>query len=170
MEFDRALADVAIILDRLAISYAVMGGLAVRVYGIPRATYDVDLTISLERERLPELFDALENAGYSIPKPYRSGWVDEVGNLPLVKFRLYLSKGRGIDVDVFLAECDFLREVISRRRMATLGDQEIWLVSPEDLILLKLVAGRPRDVADVGDVLFTQRELDKHYMQPGQTV
>ena len=41
------------VLERLSIEYAVMGGLAVRAYSIPRATYDVDLTIALERNQLP---------------------------------------------------------------------------------------------------------------------
>ena len=40
-----------------------------------------------------------------------------------------------------------------------------WLVSPEDLILLKLLASRPRDLADIGDVLFTQGELDTTYLR-----
>jgi hypothetical protein len=40
-----------------------------------------------------------------------------------------------------------------------------WLVSPEDLILLKLLAARPRDLADIGDVLFTQGQLDKTYLR-----
>ena len=46
-------AAAARVLDRLGIPYAVMGGLAVRVYAIPRFTNDVDLTISLDREKLP---------------------------------------------------------------------------------------------------------------------
>lgn len=48
MDLDRALRDIAAELDRMSVPYAVMGGLAVRVYGIPRATYDVDLTVSSE--------------------------------------------------------------------------------------------------------------------------
>jgi ABC-type multidrug transport system fused ATPase/permease subunit len=38
-------------------------------------------------------------------------------------------------------------------------------VSPEDLILLKLIAARPRDLVDVGDVLFIQGSLDEDYMR-----
>jgi hypothetical protein len=42
---------------------------------------------------------------------------------------------------------------------------EYWLVSPEDLILLKLVAARRRDFSDAGDVLFMQGQLDETYMR-----
>jgi hypothetical protein len=41
----------------------------------------------------------------------------------------------------------------------------IWLVSPEDLVLLKLLAARPRDLVDVSDVLFMQGQLDLKYMR-----
>jgi len=122
------------------------------------------LLISLDRKRLQELFAALEDAGYSIPENYRCGWVNEVAGMPLVKFRLYLEQGHGVDVDVFLAECDFLREAVARRRSANVESRAIWLVSPEDLVLLKLVAARPRDLADVGDILFTQGKLDHEYL------
>jgi hypothetical protein len=75
--------------------------------------------------------------------------------MPLVKFRLYLH-GREVDVDAFLAETPFQEQLLSRRQRVALDNLEVWLVSPEDLILLKLLAGRPRDIADIGDVLFTQ--------------
>jgi hypothetical protein len=61
-------------LERMGVVYAVMGGLAVWAYAIPRSTEDIDFTIALGRERLPELFQALEAQGYSIPGPYHSGW------------------------------------------------------------------------------------------------
>jgi|LakMenEpi03Aug12_release.lakeMendotaPanAssembly.Ray.scaffolds.fasta_scaffold48099_6 hypothetical protein len=33
------------------------------------------------------------------------------------------------------------------------------------LVLFKLLANRPRDLADVADILFVQGELDRRYMQ-----
>ena len=40
-----------------------MGGLAVRVYGIPRATYDIDFTLAVQRELLSILFEEVESLG-----------------------------------------------------------------------------------------------------------
>ena len=44
-------------------------------------------------------------------------------------------------------------------------ERPVCFVTAEDLILLKLVANRPRDIADVIDVLFTQGSLDVEYMR-----
>jgi hypothetical protein len=164
IELAHALRDFVAVFDGLKAPYVVMGGMAVRFYGIPRATYDVDFTVALERERLPELYLRVRELGYSIPDPYDAGWVDSVAGMPLVKARLYL-EGRGIDVDLFLAESRFQKQLLLHRRQELLDDAPIWLVSPEDLILLKLLAGRPRDHADIGDILFTQGKLDEDYMR-----
>ena len=58
-----ALAELVPLFERMGIRYAVMGGIAVRAYGIPRATYDLDFTLSIARERLPELYRAVEQLG-----------------------------------------------------------------------------------------------------------
>jgi predicted nucleotidyltransferase len=163
-DLNEALRDVTGLLDHMGLTYAVMGGLAVRVHGIPRATYDIDFTLSIDRERLPELYTELRARGYTVPEVYDGGWVDQVAGMALVKFRLYLGE-RGIDVDVFLAESDYQRELLSRRQQHSVDGLTAWIVSAEDLILLKLVAGRPRDLADIGDVLFVQGRLDEAYLR-----
>jgi len=152
------------VFDRLALPYAIMGGIAVRAHGIPRPTYDVDFTLAVPRDRLVGLFEVLENLGYTVPNQYVRGWVDEVGGMPLVKIRLYV-EGRGIDADMFIAETDFQQEVLARRIPAQVEGRRLDLVTPEDLILFKLIASRPRDLSDVHDVLFTQGQLDEAYMR-----
>ena len=141
-----------------------MGGIAVRAYALPRPTYDVDFTLAVSRDRLRELFAAVEELGYSIPNAYEGGWVDQVGGMPLIKIRLNLD-GKAIDADLFLAETVFQQEVIARRVTCSVEGQQVSLVTAEDLILFKLIASRPRDLIDAQDVLFTQGELDKAYMR-----
>ncbi len=159
-----ALRDFASLFERLQASYVLMGGFAVRVYGIPRPTYDVDFTIAIARERLPELYRAISESGYTVPEPYESGWVDQIAGMPLVKARLFF-EGSTIDIDIFLAESAFQDQLLARRKRQQLDDMPVWLVSPEDLILLKLIASRPRDLVDIDDVLFIQGSLDEDYMR-----
>jgi predicted nucleotidyltransferase len=163
-ELIRSLQNVTEAFDRLSIPYAVMGGLAVRAHGIPRPTYDVDFAIATDRDDLPRLFDELEEMGYTVPEMYRGGWVDQVAEMPLIKFNLMIG-GNAIAVDVFLAETAFLQSAIQRRSRAEIDGVVVDVISPEDLILLKVIARRPRDIGDITDVRFVQGDLDETYLR-----
>jgi hypothetical protein len=163
-DLSEALAGAVAVLEGMGIPYAVMGGIAVRAHGLPRATYDVDIIAAIPRDRLPEFFAALTDRDYTIPEPYQRGWVDEVAGMPLVKGRVYL-QDRGVDIDLFLAETDFQKRVLERRQKAVTSEGAVWIVSVEDVLLLKLLANRLRDRADVLDVLLAQGQLDEGYLQ-----
>jgi len=152
------------LLEDMSVQYVIVGGLAIRAYSIPRATEDLDFTLAMGREHLPGLYEALEKQDYAVPEPYRSGWVDQVKGLNLVKLKRYVG-GRGIDVDLFLADSSFQKEILRRRRMADVEGRNLWIASPEDMVLLKVLAGRPRDLLDVNDVLFMQAPLDLEYLR-----
>jgi predicted nucleotidyltransferase len=158
------LESVVELLDRHNLPYAVMGGIAVRAYAIPRATYDVDLTIAIDRSQLPELFAALKELDFAIPEPYESSWVDRIAGMPLLKLKRYYESGT-LDVDLFLEESEFQKEVMKRRVQIDAEGRKYWMVTPEDLILFKLIANRPRDHVDISDVLFMQGQLDEAYMR-----
>ena len=164
-ELERALFEITTLLTQSGYEYAVMGGLAVRVDSIPRPTYDVDLTVSIERSELPKLFQSLERLGFTIPAPYQQGWVDEVGGMPLIKVKTYINGSPGVAIDIFLSETDFQKSCLKRRFEITLDGRSLWVIAPEDLILLKLLAARPRDLLDVADILFTQGHLDETYLR-----
>jgi hypothetical protein len=161
---ERALLDFIEIFNELKLRHAVMGGMAVRAYSIPRPTWDIDVTIAIDRSDLQTLYAAVEKRGYTVPEAYRGGWVDRVADMPLVKFRIFL-EGGGVDVDVYLAEEEFQQEVLRRSQLIKTDLGPLYLVTPEDLVLLKLMAARPRDMIDVADLFFIQGPLDEHYMR-----
>lgn len=156
--------DFVEVFERLKIPYALIGGLAVGVHGIPRPTHDLDFTIAVDRSRLPEFFQAVIDLGYDVPQEFTSGWVDQVAGMPLVKTRLWV-EGKTIDVDVFLAESRFQKSLIQRRIQTDVEGIVAYIASPEDLILLKVLAGRPRDLGDIQDILLVQGSLDQAYLQ-----
>lgn len=82
--------------------------------------------------------------------------------MPIVKLGMQLGE-HGIDIDVFLAESEFQESLLARRSQHDIGGRLVWLVSPEDLIVLKAPANRDR--GDIQDVLFMQGELDRVYMR-----
>ena len=161
---DAVTADLVALFEGEGIVYALMGGLAVRIYALPRPTYDVDFTISLPRTELPRLYNLVKNLGYTVPAVQESGWVDTVKGLPVVKIQVILGTGV-IDVDAFLAETEYQHHLLTRRQRHRADGLDAWFVSPEDLILLKLLAGRPKDRIDVGDIFLIQGQLDKAYLR-----
>jgi hypothetical protein len=163
-DVDQALRDAVAVLERLGVTYAVMGGLAVRIWSIPRATRDVDITISAAADDVPRISAAFEELGYTTPEVYRTGWTDLVAEMPLIKFRWYSVAGE-LDIDVFLADTPYQKAYMERRLLADMDGFPMWVVSAEDLVLLKLVAARPRDIIDVADILFMQGQLDEEYMR-----
>jgi hypothetical protein len=163
-QIEQALLDFVDVFSALKLPYSIMGGMAVRAHSIPRATWDVDLMIAVEREDLSKVFAAVEERGYTVPDVYRGGWVDRVADMPLVKFRVYL-EGGGVDVDVFLAEEEFQQELLRRSRPTDTDVGRLSVVTPEDLVLLKLLASRPRDLIDVADLFFIQGPMDVDYMR-----
>jgi hypothetical protein len=156
--------DFVTLFEGSRIPYVLMGGLAVAAHGLPRPTHDVDFTVSLPREHLQDLYQAATELGYTVPEAFLGGWVDQVGGMPLVRLQGWV-RGRSIDVDVFLAESPYQLELFKRKLRIQVEGLEAWLVSPEDLVLLKLVAGRPRDHADIADILFVQGQLDEVYLR-----
>lgn len=161
---DDVARNIVAVLEKLGITYAVMGGLAVRLYGLPRATFDVDFTVSVARERLPQMFDLAEEVGFTVPAAQRSGWIDTVRGLSVVKLQ-WSAEDRAVDVDIFLAETRFQQRLLARRIRYLVDGWEAWFVTAEDLILLKLIAARPKDLADIADVFFVQGQLDEAYLK-----
>jgi hypothetical protein len=78
------LHDMVAIFGRLDLPYAAMGGIAVRIHGIPRATYDIDVTLAIDRGRLPDLYRELQDLGLTVPEVYLAGWVDRVADMSLI--------------------------------------------------------------------------------------
>lgn len=161
---DDVTRDFVALLESHDIEYAVMGGIAVRIHALPRPTFDVDFTVVLARDALPALYQAARSAGFTIPAAQATGWIDSVRGMPVVKFQWFVGE-RAIDVDLFLAETPFQRELLKRRQRHAADDWSGWFVTAEDLVLLKLIAGRPKDRTDIADILFIQGQLDESYLR-----
>ena len=142
----------------------IMGGFAVRTWGVPRPTYDADVAVAVDPERLRQLLRALEKEGFEVPEEHKKGWVDSIGGIEKVKVTRF--EGTSLwEVDLFVVRGAFLESALSRRRTVRFGSREVWFVAPEDLILLKLLANRRKDQADVEEILKISRGLDLGYLR-----
>ena len=147
--------DALLVLDRIGVRYALVGGLAVSAWAVPRATRDADLWVELELKRF-ELEAALSESGFEVP-----AMTEE-----LEQFGVFRSKhlATGVFVDMFNAVGPLGEAILSRRKAGQLGGQIIWLASPEDVAVLKAFSDRPRDVDDLV-ALLRITSLDLAYVQ-----
>ena len=163
---DDALTVLLAAIDEVRLEHALMGGYAVVTWGVPRATYDVDVLVESSPERLDRCFDACAQRGFEVDEIYRKGWRDRVRDMPLVKVRLFRD-GRAVTSDLFLVTTPFQEAAFARRRdvqVPSLG-RHVPVVSPADLVLFKLLAARPKDRADVQNVLTVQGVPDPDYLR-----
>lgn len=66
----------------------------------------------------------------------------------------------GVDLDLSLGAMPFEREVIERSQRIDAGGLQISLATPEDLIIMKALARRPQDIADIAGIIEVQPSLD----------
>jgi hypothetical protein len=144
-QFENALARLVAIFQERRVPYALMGGLAVAAWGAPRATEDIDLLADLSPSS--ELDAALRAAGFEAE--WRRGSPDDP--VPLL---LRLHSASAPEIDVICATRGWEREMLNRSiRVRIPEGPETPVVAIEDLIVLKLMAGGPGDLADVADLL-----------------
>lgn len=144
-------------LDDDGIPYGVGGAIALGVWGAPRATKDVDLTVFVDETKLPSVLDSLERAGVMLD---RASAGKEVARIGLFKGRL----GR-IVVDVFMLGHPQYEDMARRVQRIEDDGMKLSVISPEDLAIHKLVFGRDKDVADLERLLAVRREIDFGYVQ-----
>jgi hypothetical protein len=152
------------VFEEARVECAVMGGFAVRHWALPRPTYDVDFAVAVDGEELARLLGAFEEAGFTVAEPFRSGFTDKLAGMRKVALGCFDS-GSVWSVDLFLATTPFLRSAFERRVPSEVEGRKLSVVSLEDLLLLKLIANRPKDQADVEDMLLVCGALDLPYMR-----
>lgn len=146
-------------LEPLGCPCALMGGIALAVWNYPRATRDIDLLIAVEAGDVHSLGERLRASGC---RPKHSPPLVAVGTYHFVQF-LFTPPGEFYDVqvDLLLAESKLQKSAIERRvRRDVPGvDRSIDILNCDDLILLKLVAGRMIDLADAAMLLRENRDV-----------
>lgn len=126
--------EVAAILDALDIPYALGGSLASSLVGEPRATVDIDLAVRVDTTSGAELVDRLAAAFY-VPVESARDAIERHASFNAIDERSSLK------IDVFVAGDGILdRLQLDRRVRVHLPgfDTDVWVTSPEDLVLRKL--------------------------------
>jgi hypothetical protein len=134
------------------VKYVVIGGIAAVLYGVPRATFDLDILIEPTKENAQRLLDALSQAGFGTAELTTA---DEIISTEIT---IFTDRVR-IDVQTSTPGLSF-EDAWARRATLTYEGQMFEVVSLADLIQSKTAAGRQVDLEDVRILKAEIRESD----------
>jgi hypothetical protein len=141
MDFFQELKDLIDALEDGAIDYALCGGVALAIHGVPRATQDIDFLV--RPEDLDRLREIVRRCGFvleSFPMDFASG-------ITIQRFTKLID-GQPLMLDALLVGGP-LAGAWERRQAAEIEGGRVRVIARDDLVALKLAAGRPQDLVDV---------------------
>lgn len=155
---EAALRAVTDELEAAGLPYMVIGGVANLVWGVPRATFDADLTVWVEPAGEKKAVRRLAKAFKAIPAD-PLGFMEETRVLPL--------EVEGTRVDLIFGQLPYERRAIERAVPVALAGKKVRVCTPEDLVLHKLLAERPKDEEDLKGLARRKGgKLDRAYLDP----
>ena len=143
-------------LDRHNVDYLLIGGLAVSLHGVERATMDVDITVAMSPANLTALIETAKELKLApmLPVPLES-----LSNIQLLRewheqrhleaFALRTPELAGVTIDVLLFPPIDFSGMLARAEQFDVAGTAIKVVSIDDLIALKRAVGRPIDLSDI---------------------
>lgn len=157
--FEETISRIASALKNHHIPYMIIGGQAVLVYGEPRFTRDIDITLGINIDSLGEILSIVNELSLKpLPKDITT-FVRQTMVLPV------LDETSGIRIDFIFSFTPYETEAIKRARKIFLMGNEVCFASAEDVVIHKIFAGRPRDLEDIRTILIKNPEIDKQYIR-----
>jgi len=135
------LKDVFASFQKHEVRYIVIGGIASVIYGVPRATFDLDILIDATPENTQHLIDALLGAGMGTAE------LTNVNEILSNEITIFKDRVR-IDVQTSTPGLTF-QDAWAHRNTLEYQGQSFYVASREDLISSKKAAGRVVDLDDV---------------------
>jgi hypothetical protein len=146
-----AVADVCAGIERafgpLGVRWYVFGAQAAILFGVRRLTADIDVTVDPGGRATTELVAALAQHGFELRVQNADEFIRATRVVPL------RHAASGFPVDLVLAGPGFEDRFFARAITVTIGDVRVPVPRVEDVIVMKVLAGRPKDVEDVVSML-----------------
>ena len=146
------LRDLGAAFDRLDTSWYLFGAQAAILHGAARLTADVDVTVAPGSRSIDELLDALIDHELLPRADDPVEFAERTRVIPMAH------EATGIPVDIVLAGPGLEEIFLERCEVRVVDGVRVPLVLAEDLIAMKILAGRPKDVADAVAVASAQRD------------
>ncbi len=156
--FKTILKRIAKELDKHKIPYMVIGGQAVLIYGEPRFSKDIDITIGMNVDKFEIMKNIADNLSLEILVSNAEDFVKSTMVLPLI------DRKSGIRVDFIFSFSFYEKQAIERAVNVKIDDVKVKFASLEDIMVHKIIAGRARDIEDVKNIILKNPDFDRKYV------
>lgn len=150
-------------LNQANILYMLTGSFAGNFYAVPRMTRDIDIVIELYTSQINKLIGLFQSEFY-IDKDTISEAINKQSMFNIIHNESFLKIDFIIRKDLVYRDIEF-----QRRRQIKIEDTQIWIVSPEDLIISKLYWAKDSysemQLKDIRNLFFSIQDLDKEYIR-----
>ncbi|MFH1222998.1 MAG: nucleotidyl transferase AbiEii/AbiGii toxin family protein [Pseudomonadota bacterium] len=157
--FQKLISRIAAELNKRKIPYMIIGGHAVILYGEPRLTRDIDITLGVDQEKLPELLNVCKKLKFKILPDNVEAFVNKTMVLPVV------DTATNIRVEFIFSYTLYEKTALNRVNNVNINGTPVCFASCEDIIVHKIFAQRPRDIEDVKSILLKNKNIDKKYIR-----
>ncbi|PSQ88963.1 MAG: hypothetical protein BRD45_04750 [Bacteroidetes bacterium QS_8_64_10] len=157
--FEKILTRIGATLEAADLDYMVIGGQAVLLYGEPRLTKDIDVTLGVGPEQVAEVVDLVRQMNLKPLAEDPESFVRETMVLPCQ------ASDTEVQVDLVFSFSPYEQQAFERTQSVEMSGTHVQFASPEDVIVHKIVAGRPRDLEDVRSILLKNPSVDQEYVR-----
>ncbi len=119
-------------LENKHIPYMLSGSMAMNNYAIPRMTLDIDIVIKLQEENLTDFFSIFGDNFYLNKETVKKETLN-YGMFNAIDYET------GFKIDFIVQKnTEYRKTEFERRTKLQIADFDVWIVSPEDLVISKI--------------------------------
>lgn len=136
--------------------WCVFGAQAVAVYGVPRLSADVDVTLAPAPDAPEHFARDMQAAGFSLR-------VTDPDFVRRTRVMPFVHEPTGMPLDIVLAGSGLEDEFLERAVPTDVGGTRVPIIELSDLVIAKVLAGRPKDLDDARALWQLHRgQMDPH--------
>ncbi len=139
----------------LGARWCVLGAQAVNVHGRPRMTADIDVTVELGERPTSDLIETLARHDFAPAFALDDEFLSATRVVPVVH-------ASAMPVDIMLAGPGLEELFLASAKPVDIAGLLVPVISPEHLLVSKILAGRDQDIEDARGVLTATAEIDRN--------
>lgn len=155
----KLIKEIAESLDEERIPYMIIGGQAVLIYGRPRLTRDIDITLGIDADDFALVEKTCKKLKLKMLPENPKNFAKETNVLPAEE------PTSGIRIDFIFSFSPYETQAIKRAKEIIIDNYPVKFASCEDVIIHKMVAARAIDAEDVKSILIKNKDsIDLEYI------